>query len=72
MTSSRMRDAAKPRTHGTFEDIFKHSFIIAALVADGDIIFFALWFLSSFFLFFIPRLLSAVAGWMSTIFLHMA
>jgi len=32
---------------------------------------FALWFLSSFFLsFFIPRLISAAAGWMSTISLH--
>ena len=33
--------------------------------------FFALWFLSSFFLFFIPRLISAAADWMSTILLHM-
>jgi len=40
-------------------------------VADVDIIFLP-WFLSSFFyLFFIPRLISAVADWMSTIFLHM-
>ena len=41
--------------------------IMAALVADVDIIFFALWFLllSSFF----PRLISAVAEWMSTILL---
>jgi len=32
---------------------------------------FALWFLSFFLLLFFPRLISAVADWMSTILLHM-
>jgi len=32
---------------------------------------FVLWFLSSFFFFFIPRLILAVVDWMSTILLHM-
>jgi len=47
---------------------------MAALRSRWDVYIFALWFLSSIFyllLFFIPRLISAVADWMSTIFLHM-
>ena len=57
-------------------------FLMVAYVIGQTIIFmaalrsrcghyiFALWFLSSIF-FFIPRLISAVADWMSTILLHM-
>ena len=41
-------------------------------VADADIIFLPCgFFLSIFYLFFIPRLISAVAQWISTILLHM-
>jgi len=40
-------------------------------VADADIIIFAPWFLlSSFYLFVFPRLISAVADWMSAILPH--
>jgi len=35
-------------------------------------LYFALWFLSFFLLSFFPRLISAIADWMSTILLHMA
>jgi len=42
---------------------------MAPCVADADIIFFGLWFLSS--VFFIPRLISAVGDWMFTILPHM-
>ena len=46
-------------------------FIIAALRSRCGHCIFALWFLSSiFYLFFIPRLISAVADWMSTILLY--
>ena len=49
-------------------------FIMAALYSRcGHYIFvlFFSFFLSSFLLSFFPRLISAVAGWMSTILLHM-
>jgi len=45
---------------------------MAALRSRCGHYIFALWFLSSiFFLFFIPRLISAAADLMSTILLHM-
>jgi len=46
---------------------------MAALRSKCGHYIFVLWFLSSFFLssFFIPRLISAVTDWMSTILLHM-
>jgi len=40
---------------------------MAALRSRCGHYIFALWFLSIFFLFFIPRLISAVGDWMSTI-----
>ena len=45
-----------------------HTFIMAALCDRAGHYIFALWFLSIFYLsfFFIPRLISAVADWMST------
>jgi len=43
---------------------------LAALRSRCGHYIFALWLLSSVF-FFIPRLISAVADWMSTILLHM-
>jgi len=45
-------------------------FIMAALWYRARHYIFALWFLSSIFVFF-PRLISAVAEWMSTILPHM-
>jgi len=46
--------------------------IMAALCNRADHYIFALWFLLSiFYLLFFPRLISAVADWMSTILLHM-
>ena len=49
--------------------------IMVALCNRADHYIFALWFLSSFFLsfflFFFPRLISAVADWMSAILPHM-
>jgi len=49
--------------------------IIAALCNRAGHYIFVLWFLLSFFLpsflFFFPRLISAVADWMSTILSHM-
>jgi len=53
-------------------DIGPHCIFVlfmAALCNRGHYIF-ALWFLSSIYLFF-PRLISAAAGWMSTILWHM-
>jgi len=49
------------------------SVIMAALWNRAGHYIFALWFLSSIFYlsFFIPRLISAAADWMSTILLHM-
>jgi len=48
------------------------SVIMAALRSRCGHYIFALWFLSSiFYLFFIPRLISAVTDWMSTILLRM-
>jgi len=45
---------------------------MAALRSRWGHYIFALWFLSSiFYLFFIPRLISAVTDWMSAILLHM-
>jgi len=44
---------------------------MAALCNRAGHCIFALWFLLSFYLFFFPRLISAVAGWMSTKLLHM-
>ena len=51
--------------------------IMVALCNRADHYIFALWFLSiffpsSFFRLFFPRLISAVRDWMSTILLHMA
>jgi len=48
-------------------------FLMVALCNRADHYIFALWFLLSslFFLLFFPRLISAVADWMSTILLHM-
>ena len=51
-----------------------HSYLWPPCVADADILFLPCgFFLSSifFYLFFIPRLISAAADWMSTILLHM-
>ena len=46
--------------------------IMAALCNRAGHYIFVLWFLSIFYLsFFIPRLISAAADWMSTILLHM-
>jgi len=46
--------------------------IMAALCNRGAIIFLPCdFYLSSFFFFFFPRLISAVGDWMSTILLHM-
>jgi len=45
--------------------------IMVALCNRAYHYIFALWFLSSIYLFF-PRLISAAADWMSTILLHMA
>ena len=48
------------------------SVIMAALRSRCGHYIFALWFLSSiFYLFFIPRLISAVTDWLSTILLRM-
>jgi len=47
-----------------------HEIIMAALHSKCEHYIFALWFLS-FFLSFFPRLISAVADWMSTILRHM-
>jgi len=44
---------------------------MAALCNIGQAIIFALWFLSSSFFFFFPRLISAVGEWMSTILPHL-
>jgi len=50
----------------------KEIFLWPPCVADADIIFLPCgFFLSILHLFFIPRLISAVAHWMSTILLHM-
>ena len=47
--------------------------VMVALCNRADHYIFAVWFLSSiFYLSFFPRLISAAAGWMSTILLHMA
>ena len=56
---------------------FYSGFVIAALCNRGAIIFLpcSFYLLLSIFLFFIPRLISAAADWMSTIllsFFHMA
>jgi len=45
--------------------------VMAALWNRAGHYIMALWFLSSFFLLFFPRLIPAVADWMSTILLHM-
>jgi len=46
---------------------------MVALCHRVDHYIFALWLISIFYLlFFIPRLMSAAADWMSTILLHMA
>jgi len=44
--------------------------IMAALRSRCGHYIFALWFLSIFYLFFIPGLISAAADWMSTILTH--
>jgi len=55
-----------------FGGIFYAEFIMAALWNRPGHYIFALWFLSSLFLSpFFPRLISAVAEWISTILLHM-
>ena len=54
-----------PSRHSKTEPLL---IIMAALCNRADHYIFALWFLSSiFYLFFIPRLISAAADWMSTI-----
>jgi len=52
-----------------YDTIRLHYIFMAALRSRHYI--FALWFLSIFYLFFIPRLISAAADWMSTILPHM-
>ena len=52
--------------------VVKLSIIMVALCNRETIYIFILWFLSSIFLLFFPRLISAVGDWMSTILLHMA
>ena len=47
-----------------------YSFFMAAVCNRAGHYIFALWFLSSIFLLF-PRLISAVADWMSAILAHM-
>jgi len=47
------------------------SLIMVALCNTADHYIFALLFLSSIYLLFFPRLISAAAGWMSTILWHM-
>jgi len=44
---------------------------MAALCNRAGHYIFALWFLSSFFFLFFPRLISAAADWMSTILRHL-
>jgi len=46
-------------------------FIIAALWNRAGHYIFVLWFLSSIYLLFFPRLISAFGDWMSTILRHM-
>ena len=50
--------------------ILKQSFFMVALWNRETIYIFMLWFVLSFF-FFIPRLISAAADWMSAILPHM-
>jgi len=45
--------------------------VMAALCNRADHYIFALWFLSSIFYLFFPRLSSAAVDWMSTILRHM-
>jgi len=45
--------------------------IMVALCNRADHYIFILWFLSIFYLFFIPRLISVVGDWMSAILPHM-
>jgi len=66
-------NSAAPFTHG-FTSKTRSSVLVlvmAALRSGCGHYIFVLWFLSSFFFFFIPRLISAVADWMSTILPHM-
>jgi len=49
----------------------EHCFLWSPLCNRADHYIFALWFLSSFFFLFFPRLISAVGDWMSTILPHM-
>ena len=53
-------------------DILPSIIVMVALCNRADHYIFALWFLSSIYLLFFPRLISAAADWMSTILLHMA
>jgi len=53
------------RSRQTPQTVFSHS-LWPPCVADTDIIFLYCFYLSSFF----PRLISAVADWMSTILTH--
>jgi len=48
---------------------YSSKIVMAALWNRAGHYIFVMWFLSSFF--FIPRLISVVADWMSTILLHM-
>ena len=58
--------------HTLYHSTHFRSIFMAALHSRYGHYIFALWFLSSFFLScFFPRLISAVADWMSTILLHM-
>jgi len=45
--------------------------VVVALLNRADHYIFALWFLLSFFFLFFPRLILAVAHWMSAILPHM-
>ena len=50
------------------ELLFSFAVVMAAICNRAGHYIFALWFLSSiFYLSFFPRLISAAAGWMSTI-----
>ena len=51
-------------------DVLAMSFIMAALWNRAGHCIFALWFVSSSFYLFFPRLISAVRDWMSTILPH--
>jgi len=57
-------------SHWAHFTVLRFIFLVA-LCYRADHYIFALWFLSFFFLFFFPRLISATADWMSAILPHM-